>query len=1308
MEACRAALQDVAASVADVEGCYAAWNTRSFGWEHGPVFSSGAPRPGAWTAVADGRTLHIAPAAYARAELPIRAEGALEDAARPLAGLSSFKNTVQAELRFLDRVEAGATSESVSNATFLIAYWAEVLHALLVHGPLLALNVAKDIVSRRTVRISIAAHSRWIRLVPLRLDALRAEFREVDSMLDLDDLPHGDEAIGMSSIVRVANDVVSAARNDAAQPAVELVLTRLEPLDAPAAPAVTERAYWTSPEEVRVAWRLRAIVAEVEALGVHVRFGTRPLPKSSATLQGTPYPLFPHPPPLVPLSPTSTLNLDVSALIALASDIAHMPLEQGAEHRIAAHPNRALGEQYTHEGQSQLLQCMSDALRAPTTLVATGESMTKFSSIVSTLGSPDEKGRAQALLHGDASSFFRHSRWRDAAIASVLQFPVHDADAFAWSGTFEDDAAAHMQAQRLAEALQTASHAPTRAKTLASSPHTAHSLALGLAQNVTTLTSHANAVTQLAMCSARVAVPDCTAPPSHTAVWLIRPRSFCGEVSSAAVTPETSTLLGAAPERLSEAQDAPDRPRVHAAPPIANALPVRQTPVTDAPPAHHAPAADTLAARQAPVTDVLPLSHNGDAPRGPLHARHPGPSRASTELSHAPRSKQELYPLPFGETPVGATSESPPSPDSSSDSSIALAAPRTRWGKIWRWALGPPVSTLAPIRHYPWWPFARVESSFQRWTAPLSWQAPPPAHLPRWYADEAEAYELLPAAMSRERPPQRGAMWLGKVQSALWHNRIHYAVLVAILLAWLFSFANLVDRNWFRTKVLTEHGWSTPQYLDCTSTFWLRNEQCGLDGAQCAPFIGMPQTFRCPSDCASTTLLNPRTVGDEQYNYKPLVVGGGAHNATAMTPYRADSFVCAAAQHAGVISANGGCGRLRMTGAYANFTASSANGIDSFPFLGVFPSSFVLENIGGERDCEDTRWKTYVLNAVMTALVGIVVRPQPIVLLYILSIVGFWHVNLVSELRDFPPPVGAAAGDFGPHLFVTYAAWRIAFRYVWPAFSHVPIEFGVGTLGLWWIGVLLDVVFKNVPLQRLEAHDIMQQPGGLASLIVVIIVVVCVAINQVRVIRAAGCLPKYLTLYIIAGIAIGLCAAVPGEGVRLHHYVIGIALLPACGFPTRISLLCCALLFGMYTNGVARWGFDGLIQDVGVIQGDATGDSALPSFGTPAMIGSTVHWNAIPPNERLSWDSVVLLVDDVVRYEGTATQYDLRSLYAEYNTTDAVDPAEIASGDLLHAVEAAPHYLRLGYSRGGTAGDFTKPALAWLNGTYIPPPPGRT
>lgn len=50
-----------------------------------------------------------------------------------------------------------------------------------------------------------------------------------------------------------------------------------------------------------------------------------------------------------------------------------------------------------------------------------------------------------------------------------------------------------------------------------------------------------------------------------------------------------------------------------------------------------------------------------------------------------------------------------------------------------------------------------------------------------------------------------------------------------------------------------------------------------------------------------------------------------------------------------------------------------------------------------------------------------------------------------------------------------------------------------------------------------------------SQLIVVIIVVVVVAINQVRVVRKTGYLPKYLTLAAVGGIIIGLLAA--GESI---------------------------------------------------------------------------------------------------------------------------------------------------------------------------------
>ena len=83
-------------------------------------------------------------------------------------------------------------------------------------------------------------------------------------------------------------------------------------------------------------------------------------------------------------------------------------------------------------------------------------------------------------------------------------------------------------------------------------------------------------------------------------------------------------------------------------------------------------------------------------------------------------------------------------------------------------------------------------------------------------------------------------------------------------------------------------------FIDCTATFWSPNAGCGLDGSACAPFNDTTYSFRCPAQCASVVLQNPRTVGNEQVDWVPLIVGGGDANQT----YRGDTFVCAAALQA--------------------------------------------------------------------------------------------------------------------------------------------------------------------------------------------------------------------------------------------------------------------------------------------------------------------------------------------------------------------------------------------------------------------------
>lgn len=97
-----------------------------------------------------------------------------------------------------------------------------------------------------------------------------------------------------------------------------------------------------------------------------------------------------------------------------------------------------------------------------------------------------------------------------------------------------------------------------------------------------------------------------------------------------------------------------------------------------------------------------------------------------------------------------------------------------------------------------------------------------------------------------------------------------------------------------------EQSFLTPaeSFIGCTATYWIANDGCGLDGQLCAPYDNTTFDFRCPAQCSSVILQNPRTVGDEQIAFKPLLVGGGDPNKT----YRGDSFICAAAVQACVVN----------------------------------------------------------------------------------------------------------------------------------------------------------------------------------------------------------------------------------------------------------------------------------------------------------------------------------------------------------------------------------------------------------------------
>lgn len=166
----------------------------------------------------------------------------------------------------------------------------------------------------------------------------------------------------------------------------------------------------------------------------------------------------------------------------------------------------------------------------------------------------------------------------------------------------------------------------------------------------------------------------------------------------------------------------------------------------------------------------------------------------------------------------------------------------------------------------------------------------------------------------------------------------------------------------------------------------------------------------------------------------------------------------------------------------------------------------------------------------------------------------------------------------------------------------------------------------------------------------------------------------------------------------------------------------------MFLNGVGRWGYDGIIQDESVIQGDSVSNTGgIPTFfnasttnftgllnaSTSSPVNATrIYWQPIPPDT--SYDGFDLMVDDVLRLESTGqTYFDLASIASFYVGDSSASNATFFPGgsdaaNINRTVAELPHYFRLAYTTAGSAGDFTRAAVAWPNGTFELPEEGRT
>ncbi|KAK4113829.1 hypothetical protein N656DRAFT_777846 [Canariomyces notabilis] len=508
-------------------------------------------------------------------------------------------------------------------------------------------------------------------------------------------------------------------------------------------------------------------------------------------------------------------------------------------------------------------------------------------------------------------------------------------------------------------------------------------------------------------------------------------------------------------------------------------------------------------------------------------------------------------------------------------------------------------------------------------------------------------------------------------------RKLHRAFAVlAYFGLWILTFALVMRQGLVASEVAQ---WGRPVSIGCGSTYWGSGNSCGLDGIDCRPFTDGGFLFRCPANCASYQVLNPHAVGDQEIVYRPLVVGGPPLSGDGPAVYRGDSFICGSAVHSGVVSnANGGCGVVRLIGTQRNFNSTSSNGITSVGFDSYFPLSFTFEP-GISCEARDMRWPLLAVSVVFTVVFSLFVTSPALFFFPIFSVL-YWTVGLATDTpsyTDVPSLFTRELGNFLPAMFVAWVMYdKMGIRRTLKGLT-AQIEKTVLWLGGAWVGALTNYTLDFIPIQRLTPHDLNQQPGARAALAIIIIILVVIAAAQVWFFRQEARLVRYLKLYALLGLGLIICAVLPDLNLRIHHYILALLLLPGTSLQTRPSLLYQGLLVGLFVNGIARWGFDPLLQTAFSLRGDAPMETPLPSILEPVIaLGEpnpniTFTWKPPPGGE---YDGISVLVNDVERFR---RYFDDGSSVTNLTWTRDAN---------LQANE----YFRFAWMQGSARGDYTK------------------
>lgn len=578
----------------------------------------------------------------------------------------------------------------------------------------------------------------------------------------------------------------------------------------------------------------------------------------------------------------------------------------------------------------------------------------------------------------------------------------------------------------------------------------------------------------------------------------------------------------------------------------------------------------------------------------------------------------------------------------------------------------------------------------------------PPEFVDRWskrlasFPGYSRSSSLLGVALGpteRKKPShptshlQAAWAWILRKAGVAWHRSMEHP-----LDHLLYRFSRRWKLQWFWLPFLlvwilgnalflrAQYYLPGPEVISCTASLFdsWPPDVCGLKGQECAEYL-QQATYRCPGGCHETPLGNPRWVGNTSVNGVPYVVGG--HGV-----YRADSWICAAGVHAGIVSPRyGGCVSvtpLPYPEGTADFPGYESSGLTSTAFSPNYPGAYRLTATGSRDSCMDYHWPITAFNAVMLFVYTLLFTPPPVVLFSTLLVLGFYQITLVSDPPRQPPDWSLVLQRLLPVLVTGYWIWRVSFArslnafYAAKLFLEMAFWQGLG----FWIGIESSTLFAKIPISRL-GYGALSADAVIALIIIVVLVIVVVGI-QVLQYRRLGHVRYYLAWYLpLVPILILLATIGRGYHLRLHHYMLSLLGLPVLSLPNRVSIAGQGFLLAFFLDGVGRWGWASILEHEDDLRGDSAAGTWVPTFVNHTRVQESnyefIDWtqpNTTAIKGRITYS---VLFDDIL----------IKSNYTALNFSISQGTKQL-DGD---------HFLRIAYEVNGTTLDFTDPSV-W-NGT---------